>query len=628
MCGILGLIDKRGFDKELLVKMRDTLTHRGPNDYGTWINPDGSLGFAHRRLSVIDLSDAGRQPMCDSKGKIWITYNGEIYNFKELRNELKNKGHIFRSRTDTEVIIYAYKEWGIKCVNKLNGMFAFGIYDMDNNKVFFARDRAGKKPLYYAEYNSRLAFSSELKAFFQDNAFPNQIDINALNFYLTYGYIPGELCILKNVKKLPPAHVMTYDINTEQKKISCYWKLPEYKNNRYSEKELLYELEKLLEDAVRIRMISDVPLGAFLSGGIDSSLVVAMMSRVSGKPVKTFSIGFEESKYNELPFAKLIAGHFNTDHHEIIVKPDAFSIFNELIYQFDEPFADSSMIPTFFVSKATRQNVTVALSGDGGDELFGGYNRYRATLGNYYAAKVIPEWLRKLVSKSAGYLPEKIIGKRQLLRLKHDPYGAFIDRVSHNYFKKRYRKHILNEDILNELSSNFQKPENCYYSFLSEQKYDFINNLASLDFKTYLSDDILVKVDRASMLVSLEVRSPFLDYRIAEFAFRNIPGNLKVKNIITKYLLKKLAKRILPKGFEINRKWGFAIPVSRWFKGVLFNNVKELLLEHSTNFFNKGYIEKLLAEHKAGINHSTRLFTLLSFMQWEKHFLTHSYNLE
>ncbi len=619
MCGIVGIVDHRGIDKGLLIKMRDTLAHRGPDDFGYWINLDKSVGLAHRRLSIIDLSDAGRQPMSDLRGKIWITYNGEIYNFQKIRGELENKGYIFRSHTDTEVIINAYKEWGMDCIQRFNGMFAFGIYDLDQKLVFMARDRVGKKPFYYSEYNNRFAFSSEIKALLRDKTLSKEIDIRALNFYLSFGYIPGELCIFKNVNKLPPAHAMIYDLNTGRKRIWCYWELPEPEKNTYSEDELLEELEALLEDSVRLRMISDVPLGAFLSGGIDSSLIVAMMSRISNEPVKTFSIGFEESKYNELPYARQIARYFNTDHHEIIVKPDSFSILPELVRQFDEPFADSSMIPTYIVSKKTKQYVTVALSGDGGDELFGGYSTYLGTLGNYYTTKLIPFRLRKSIARAAKHLPETFIGKRQLLRLSLDPHGAFIDRITHSYFKERYRKHILDSDVLDNLNTNFLEPERSIHSILLQSKYDFINTLTFSDFKTYLPDDILVKVDRASMLASLEVRAPIIDYRIAEFSFKKIPGNFKVKKTITKYLLKNLAKKILPKNFKINRKWGFAIPVSEWFKGPLFPKIRELLLESSNHFFNKEYIEKLLIEHRSGINHSARLFTLLSFSLWEKY---------
>ena len=617
MCGILGITNKNKVDPQLLIKMRDTMIHRGPDDSGLWISEHGTIGLAQRRLSIIDLSVAGRQPMSDGDGRITITYNGEIYNYREIRNDLKNKGYIFKSHTDTEVIINAYKEWGANCLNRFNGMFAFGIFDENRNILFIARDRVGKKPLYYSQSNDGFAFASEIKALIRDENRSREIDLRALNFYLTFGYIPGELCIFKSIKKLPPAHAMTYDLSTRQKKIWCYWQPPALSRHDVSEDDLLEELETLLKDAVRLRMISDVPLGAFLSGGVDSSLVVAMMSKLSDSPVKTFSIGFQENKYNELPYARIVADHFGTEHHELTVTPDAFAILPDIVFQFDEPFADSSMIPTYYVSKATREYVTVALSGDGGDELFCGYTHYLGTLGNYYASKFIPTAVRKWITARAENFPEKFYGKKHLLRLKLDPYNSFVDRVSHLYFKGHHRRHLLHKNVLDSLGSKFLEPETSRLESLLEGTGDFINRLAYTDFKTYLPDDILVKVDRASMLVSLEVRAPFLDHRIAEFSFGNIPGSLKVKRGTTKYLLKKLAKRLLPKELDINRKWGFTMPISEWFRGPLFKVLRGTLLESQDQFFNKDYIERLLQEHKSGINHESRLFTLLMFSLWK-----------
>lgn len=622
MCGILGVVDNKGLDEELLRQMRDTMFHRGPDDAGIWVSHNRKVGLAHRRLSIIDLSEAGRQPMSDSEGKIWITYNGEIYNFQEIREELGEKGYSFKSRTDTEVIIKAYKEWGTDCLQRFNGMFAFGIYD-DRKKIFFmARDRVGKKPLYYMQnkHNGRFVFASEIKAFLKDKSFSKEIDTQALNFYFTFGYIPGELCIFKAIKKLSPAHAMIYYLNTCQKKIWSYWDAPLLIEKSQSEDELIDELESLLEDAVRLRMISDVPLGAFLSGGVDSSLVVAMMSKVSDKPVKTFSVGFEDDAYNELPYARIVAEYFGTEHHELIVKPDTFSILPELVRQFDEPFADSSMLPTYYVSKATREHVTVALSGDGGDELFGGYRHYLAANIEYYTAKLIPLLFRKVVARAAEYLPEKRLFrvKRQLLKLKLDLYDAFVERSSGPHFEERYRRRLLSKDILN---NKFLEPELSIRNYLLQRKGDFINRLTYTDMKTYLPDDILVKVDRASMLVSLEVRAPLLDYRIAEFSFKNIPGSLKVKRITTKYILKKLAGRILPKELDINRKWGFAVPISKWFRGTLTSHIEEILLGDKSVFLNQSYIQKLLDEHRAGIDHSGRLFTLLVFYLWKREYL-------
>lgn len=617
MCGIVGIVENRKIvDENLLYKMSATIVHRGPDDSGVRVSKDKKVGLAHRRLSIIDLSQAGHQPMSDSEEKIWITYNGEIYNFKEIRQELEKKGYKFKSQTDTEVIIYAYKEYGINCLQKFNGMFAFGIYDEKNKNIFLARDRAGKKPLYYAQYENKFVFASELKAILSDPHFPKEIDYRALNFYLTYGYIPFEFSIFQHARKLPPAHLMVYDIENGNYRIWRYWDIPQAEYRKYNEEELIEELEYLLQDAVRLRLISDVPLGAFLSGGVDSSSVVAMMCRVSNKPVKTFSIGFEEQKYNELPYAKIVADYFKTEHTELVVKPDAFGILPELVKHFDEPFADSSTIPTYYVSKMTKNYVTVALSGDGGDELFGGYSSYLGTLGNYYIDSVIPTSIREMISRAAELLPEKFVGKRQLLRLQYNPYMAFIDRMSHSYFKDRYRKKIFTSEILNILGEKYTEPEQILYSILFNSKRDFLNTLESTDFLTYLPEDILTKVDRTSMKVSLEVRCPILDYRITEFSFRKLNGNLKIRRLKKKYLLKKLAKKILPKQLNLNRKWGFAIPISNWFRGSLYKEIRSVLLDQNSSFYNKLYIERLIGEHINGIEHSGRLYALLIFAIW------------
>ena len=624
MCGILGIIDRKGVDERTLRQMRDTMVHRGPDDAGTWISRNKQVGLAHRRLSIIDLSEAGRQPMPDSEGKIWITFNGEIYNFQEIQVELKEKGYSFKSRSDTEVIINAYKEWGVDCLQKFNGMYAFGIYDDKAKVVFMARDRLGKKPLYYVhdKNNYKFTFASEIKALLKDKNISKEIDLQALNYYFTFGYIPGELCIFKDIRKLPPAHAMIYYLNDGKKKMWSYWDAPQMTDKPASEEELLEELEALIKDAVRIRLISDVPLGAFLSGGVDSSIITAMMSEVSDKPVRTFSIGFEDNAYNELPYAKIVAEYFGTEHHEHIIKPDAFSILPELVRQFDEPFADPSMIPTYYISKVTKEHVTVALSGDGGDEIFGGYKIYLASLFDYYARMFIPFLVRKGLSGAAEYLPDisayKI--KKQLLMLKFDLNDVFIERCIYLYFNRRQRNLILSDDVRGNLNDELAVPELSRRNYLEHREGDLISRLTYTDLKTYLPDDIMVKVDRASMLVSLETRAPFLDYRLTEFSFKNIPGNLKVKRATTKYLLKNLAKKILPDELNVNRKWGFIIPISDWFRGALSSQIREVLLGDNNNFCNQSYIERMLDEHKTGMDHSFRLFALLVFFLWKREY--------
>ncbi len=622
MSGIAGIIDKeKGVNKRLLERMRDALTHRGPDDTGIWISVDKTIGLAHCRLSIIDLSHAGHQPMSDGKGEVWITYGGETYNFTEIKKELETKGYKFKSKTDTEVVLYAYEEWGIECIHRFNGMFAFCIYDVRKKKLFMARDRAGNKPFYYAQYNGKFIFASELKAILCDPEFPREIDYRALNFYLTFGYIPFDFCIYKYARKLPPAQMMIYDKEKNDCKIMRYWEVPLPDRKKHKEGELLEQLEYYLKDAIKLRLISDVPLGAFLSGGIDSSLVVAMMSMVSGKPVKTFSIGFEEQKYNELSYAKIVADYFGTKHTELIVKQDSFCMLGELVKHFDEPFADSSMIPTYYVSKMAKNYVTVTLSGDGGDELFGGYSSYFGTLGNFYLSKIFPLFLRRGVSRYTELLPEKLIGKRQLLRLQYDPYMAFIDRMSHWHFKDRYRKKVLSPEIMNLLGAKYHEPELILHDILQSAKTDFLNSLEMTDFISSLPEDGLTKVDRTSMKVSLEVRCPLLDFRIVEFAFKMVRGSLKIRGLKKKYLLKKLAKKMLPSELNLNRKQGFAVPISEWFRGELESKMTDILLGSKSLFFNQGYIYKLLKEHKAGIDHSTRLFTLIVFRLWENEYL-------
>jgi asparagine synthase (glutamine-hydrolysing) len=617
MCGIVGIVEqKKQVEENLIINMTKLLRHRGPDDFGIWINSNKEVGLGHCRLSIIDLSKAGKQPMSDKSGKIHITYNGEVYNFMEIRKELEKKGYRFNSNTDTEVVLYAYKEWGISCLNRFNGMFAFGIYDDEKKQIFMARDRVGKKPFYYARYKGKFIFSSELKSILYDPEFPDEIDYRALNFYLTLGYIPFDFTIFKYARKLPPGNMMIYDIKNDRVSVSSYWEVPEADGKKYKEEELLEELEYLLKDAVRLRLVADVPIGAFLSGGLDSSLVVAMMSDVADKKVKTFSIGFKDRKYNELSYARIVADYFGTDHTEFIVEPEKFSIIDKLTSHFDEPFADSSLIPTYYVSKMTRKYVKVALSGDGGDELFGGYSTYIATLGNYYINKFVPLNLRKVISKYAEKISDKSKIKKQLLRLKYNPWEAFIDRISHAYFKDSYRKELLNNEALNILSDKYFEPEKLFIDILNNSNRDFLNTLEYAHFISYLPEDILTKVDRMSMKVSLEVRCPILDYRIIEFTFKKLNGNLKIKGKTRKYLLKRLAKKILPSELNLNRKWGFAVPVSSWFRNELNPYINDTLSSWENNYFKSNYIQKLLKEHKDGIDHGGRLFTLLVFYLW------------
>lgn len=619
MCGIVGIVDhNKQIDENLILNMTEVLNHRGPDDRGMWTSPDKRIGLGHRRLSIIDLSKAGRQPMSDKDGKLYIVYNGEIYNYLEIKKELEKEGYRFRTRTDTEVILYAYKKWGTDCLGKMNGMFAFGIYDTEKKKIFIARDRVGKKPLYWAHYKGKFIFASELKSILCDPKFPRDIDYRALNFYLTFGYMFLDFTIFRCARKLPPAHMMIYDLENDRVSISRYWNVPEQDTKKYKEEELLEELEYLLEDAVKSRLVGDVPIGAFLSGGLDSSLVVAMMCKVSGSNVKTFSIGFQNEGYNELPYARVVADYFGTDHTEFTVKPDKFDIVSELAAHFDEPFADSSLIPTYYVSKMTRKYVKVALSGDGGDELFGGYSTYLATLGNFYINKIVPFPVRKMISKCAERIPDRNKIKKQLLRLKYTTDEAFVDRISHAYFKNGYRENLLTDEIKSILSDDYFEPERAIFKILNDSKRDFLNTLEYAHILSFLPEDILTKVDRMSMKVSLEVRCPILDYRIIEFAFRKLHGGFKIRGRTRKYLLKKLAKKVLPPELNLNRKWGFIVPVSDWFREDLNSYINNTLMSWDNIFFEKKYIKRLLDEHKSGTDHGGRIFVLIMLYLWYK----------
>ena len=424
MCGICGIVEasNRRVDGALLARMSETLRHRGPDDEGHWCATDARVGLAHRRLAIIDLSPAGHQPMSDEAGRLWVTYNGEIYNYRELREELRGRGHRFRTASDTEVLLAAYREWGTECPGHLDGMFAFALYDTAERRLFLARDRAGEKPLFVHHAAGRLAFASELKALMADPAFPRRLSPDALDYYLAYGYVPGELCILAGVRKLPPAHTLTYDLDTDETRLSRYWSLPEGPPpDRADARALAEELESLLLESVRRQLVADVPVGILLSGGIDSSLVTAAAARVSSNPPKTFTISFPgHGAFDEGPFARQVARHFGTEHTELAAEPEAVSLLPDLVRQFDEPVADSSMLPTFLVSRLIRPHATVALGGDGGDELFGGYPHYGWIQRQALIRKLVPRPLRGAAAAAAARLPLGVRGRNHLLGLAGD----------------------------------------------------------------------------------------------------------------------------------------------------------------------------------------------------------------
>ncbi len=620
MCGISGLVNTRSdrpVGRECLERMNDALRHRGPDDAGVWVSPDGRIGLAHRRLSIIDLSERGHQPMSDPGGQLWITFNGEIYNYRDLRKELEARGHSFRSESDTEVILEAYRAWGTECLVRLNGMFAFALYDSCERHLFMARDRAGEKPLYYASDHGEIRFASELKGLMADPTLPRHIDPGALDCYLAMGFVPGEHCMLQGVKKLPPAHALVFDLKNGQARLWRYWQLPELdataKTGLTDEAALLGELEALLEDSVRRQLVADVPVGVLLSGGVDSSLMTAMAVRATPK-VKTFTIRFPGyGKYDETKHAQLIARHFGTEHLELEATESTVDLLPVLVRQFDEPMVDSSMIPTYLISRLIRQHCTVALGGDGGDELFGGYPHYRRLLWIQQTLGRIPRSMRLPVSKAAeAMLPVGFKGRNWLQGLEVDLQWGL--PLIASFFDRSTRRLLLGQGAGALVAESIREQR-------IPQTSDLLQRATRMDFENYLAEDILVKVDRASMVNSLEVRAPMLDYRLIEFAFGKIPSYLKATATSGKVLLKKLTARLLPPDFDQHRKQGFSIPLGSWLQsGPWQCFFQEVLLDSDNTFFNRKVLSKLLNGQVHGRANSERLFALVLFELWRKEY--------
>jgi asparagine synthase (glutamine-hydrolysing) len=618
MCGIIGIASKQAVvDRSWLAVGRDSMGHRGPDDAGEWWSTDGCVGFGHRRLSIIDLSPGGHQPMQDAAGELTIVFNGEIYNFSELREELAAKGAVFRSQSDTEVILAAYREWGADCLARLNGMFAFAIYDARQQTIFLARDRAGEKPLFYHRSGGVLRFASELKGLLADATLPRRIDPEALDCYLAMGYVPGERCILQGFNKLPPAHALRVDLQTGATKIWRYWQLPELEasaaHGRVDETALLDELENLLEDTVRRQLVADVPVGVLLSGGVDSSLVTAMAVRASSK-VKTFTIRFPgHGTLDETEHARLIARYFDTEHVELEAAPTTADLLPRLACQFDEPMVDSSMIPTFLVSQLVRQHCTVALGGDGGDELFGGYGHYSRLLWMRSRLGLFPRPLRQAVSLAAEHLlPVGLKGRNWLQGLGVDLENGL--PLIATCFDATTRRRLMSHH------GGWQTAAETIFKGLVPQHPEILQRATRMDFGNYLAEDILVKVDRASMLNSLEVRAPLLDYRLIEFAFGKVPLHLKATTRDKKILLKRLTSRVLPPEFDRQRKQGFSIPLADWLKGGAFRELFHEVLLDSQCIFDQRTVRELLSGQDRGRSNGERLFSLVLFELWRREY--------
>lgn len=629
MCGICGIyhFDGQRIDKALLQRMNNTLIHRGPDGEGYFI--DSSIGLGHRRLSIIDL-EGGKQPMGNEDGSIQVVFNGEIYNFLNLKRDLEAKGYRFRTRSDTETIIYGYEEWGEDFVQKLRGMFAIALWDSRRRKLLLIRDRIGKKPLYYYLGKDRILFASEIKALISDKRIPREIDPTALDSYLSFGYVPSPLSIFKGIRKLPPAHIAVCkpgDFSVRQ-----YWHLDMGKEaSPQSEKEILENLRALFDEAVQLRLTSDVPLGAFLSGGVDSSAVVASMADLIGKePVKTATIGFSEKRFDEMEYARIVAEQYQTDHTEFVVNPDALEVLENIVWHLDEPFADASAIPTYYVSKMARQKVTVALSGDGGDEIFAGYiNRYYMNRLEGSIRKKLPFFLRKKVLGPIGeiyprvdYLPRPLRLKRFLSNLSHSFEQAYFRDMSF-YFLPEMKKKLYRPEFQTAIK-DFNAFDILGDHFKVNQSSDSTTRVQYVDIKTYLTEDILVKVDRMSMAHSLEVRAPLLDHRLMEYA-GGLPSNLKLKGKESKYIFKKMLEGRLPQNILYRKKQGFSIPLAVWLRGRMKDFVEKTLFTNKAGshpYFNSEYIKDLWKSHLSGRqDNAYPLWGLMMFQLWQQQFL-------
>jgi asparagine synthase (glutamine-hydrolysing) len=620
MCGLVGIADSRRGEPAIVARMRDTMTHRGPDDEGLWSSPDQTVILGHRRLSIIDLSQNGHQPMVAADGKTCIAFNGEIYNFLDLRAELEGHGYGFVSNTDTEVILHAYRHWGDDCVARLNGMFAFAIYDARRERLLIARDRAGEKPLFYHHGASSFMFASEVKALLANPAVPRRAPVASLNLFFAFGYLPRGTSMLETIQKLPQGHAMSYEVRTNRLTTWPYWSLPEppADDSMRSEDELCEEAHALLQDAIRRQLVADVPVGILLSGGVDSSLITAVASEVASGRVKTFTISFPGSGvYDEAPHARLVASHFGTEHHELVAEPATVDLLPKLAEQFDEPMADSSMVPTYLVSKLIRQEAKVALGGDGGDELFGGYFQYSRLLQRNRMQRFIPSPLRRAINIVASRaMPAGMPGRRRILGLTSDLPRAIAQM--NIFFDVDERKRLL-RPVWPSLDGGGSQPE-AFKESLCPSWSSPLQQITRVDFMTYLCDDILAKVDRASMLTSLEVRAPFLDHRIIDFAFGRVPDTLRAVNGGRKLLLRALGRKLLPPQLDLKRKQGFSIPFDDWFKGEWGRFIEEILRQADPAIFARASIDRLIRGQRHGASNTPRLFSITMFELWRRHY--------
>ena len=611
MCGIAGIMSFNGrpVSSEEMSAMCTAMVHRGPDDEGFYIGPGVGLGM--RRLSIIDLQ-TGRQPVHNEDGTVGVVFNGEIYNFRDLRRKLEQRGHVFSTATDTEVIVHLYEDFGPHCVEHLRGMFAFALWDGRRRQLLLARDRLGIKPLYYAEIAGRLLFASELKAILQLPEVARSLNWRAVSHLFTGLTTPPAESIIEGVRKLEPGHFLLASPG-KAPQIERYWEVrfePDYSR---SEEDYAEELRERLEESIALHLVSDVPLGAFLSGGIDSSSVVATMARLAPGPVKTFSIGFLERDFNELGYARLVAKRFGTDHHELILEPNVVDILEDLAWHLDEPFGDPSAIPTFMVSKLAADYVTVVLSGDGGDELFAGYDKHLVE-GRERSFRFVPARIRRLLGLLSRLMPEGMRGRNLLRHFSLPEVERCLDNVT--LFRLEDKQRLFRKEAFERLSH--YDPFRLEAEELKHGDGHWLTRLQSLDLKRYLPLDILTKVDRMSMAHSIEARVPLLDHKLVEFA-ATIPPELRLRNGTTKYIFKRALRGLLPDEIIDRPKRGFGVPLGRWFRGQLGDFVRDLLLSETSRrrgIFNTAYIEQLVHQHEKGRERDIQLWTLISFELW------------
>jgi len=622
MCGICGLFEfdqQREIRPELVHRMTETIVHRGPDDEGIYVGLGVGLGF--RRLSIIDVV-GGHQPISNEDGSVWVMLNGEIYNYAELHRELISRGHRFSTRSDTETIVHLYEEYGEDCFTRLRGMFAIALWDSRERKLLLARDRVGKKPLFYAADRKRILFGSELKSLLAADSLSRDIDVQSLSDYFSLGYIAAPRTIYRAVQKLLPAHYLV--ASASGIRVERYWEISFGHVENRSEEDWCELLRHQLCEATRIRLMSEVPLGAFLSGGIDSSSVVATMAKIMKRPVTTCSIGFEEQEYNEADYARKVAQHYHTDHHEHFVRPNALDVLNKLVWHYDEPFADSSAIPTYYVSWVARQHVTVALGGDGGDENFAGYRRYYFDRVENQLRRFVPAPIRRGVFGPLGraypalaWAPRFLRAKATFESLARWPLEGYFNSISifrpaekQSLFTPEFRESLRGYDSIEVLRR--------YYDHADTN--DLLSRIQYVDMKTYLTDDILAKVDRASMAVSLEVRAPLLDHKLME-TVATIPSSLKLFGRSGKYIFKKAMAPVLPQEILERKKQGFAVPLDRWFREDLRDLTYEVLFSSNDGILSPSFLKKIWGQHQnRQYDRSAHLWSVLMFRKWREAF--------